>query len=196
MLNVHQSLLCKSSEFFKRVMKPEWATLREDPNIIDLSDDATDVVSLYVLWLYYDDVRLKLSVPDDKSPANLSLESEKVFVPLASAYVFGEKVMDSRFKNALVFKLLEAITAFGWCPGPAPAIIVYEGTTEGSPMRRLLSDIVACNAQVQPGWVSYIKDSPRELLADALIAMADRRSLKAGRHYRESTASYLEKEQN
>lgn len=194
-LSVHQSLLCKSSEFFKRVLKPECAMWREDPNTIDLPDDPVDAVLLYTRWLYHE-VLMELCAPEDQSDASRSFKSEKIFLSLATAYVFGETVMDPRFKNAVVLKFLEAIDVFNWLPGPTCAAIVYGGTAEGSSMRRLLSDIVACDARSHSSWVTEIKEYPRELLNDALIAMAEKRCLYEGCHYKEITTSYLKKESN
>lgn len=52
-LYIHQDVLSRNSEFFKRVVKPEWAELREDPDTIDMGPMHTaEEVKSYAHWLY------------------------------------------------------------------------------------------------------------------------------------------------
>jgi hypothetical protein len=46
-------VLSRNSEFFQRVIKPEWAALREDPDIIDMGPvHSAAEVACYAHWLY------------------------------------------------------------------------------------------------------------------------------------------------
>ena len=193
-LQVHKGLLCKSSEFFKRAMKSEWAGLRGEPDTIDLSGDCTETVLLYVQWLYTKEIQLQVSVPNGCSDAKRSAAAEKMYIPLSTAYVFGEKIMDISFKNAIVSKVVDTYSVVNWSPGPVPATVVYEGTTAGSPMRRLLSYLVAFYGTNHPSWISYFNGYPRELLVDALTAMSTVRCVMPGHGYHGLPADYLERE--
>jgi len=174
-------------------MKPEWASLREDPNTIDLSGDSTDVVLLYVRWLYSEEVQVEISKLDLDHEARCSA-AEKAYIALSSAYVFGEKILDTKFKNAVLLKIHKTNEVFEWSPGPIPAAIVYEGTTEGSPLRRLFADMIVCDASDDPSWAAYFKDYPRELLVDALTAMS---AVRYRVDYRgHLKRNYLEKEES
>jgi hypothetical protein len=52
-LQIHQDVLARNSEYFKRVIKPEWAALREHPDIIDMGPTHTaEEVKCYAHWLY------------------------------------------------------------------------------------------------------------------------------------------------
>ncbi|KAL5376691.1 hypothetical protein PMIN06_012041 [Paraphaeosphaeria minitans] len=91
-LSVHQGVLCKSSEFFKCMMEPEWAASRDSPNIIELPDETFETVSDYVKWLYAGRMPLTLYKADaDGKGEKVAEEAEKVFVLLAEAYALGEK---------------------------------------------------------------------------------------------------------
>lgn len=52
-LQIHQDVLSRNSEFFKRIIKPEWAELRDDPDTIDMGPThSADEVRSYAHWLY------------------------------------------------------------------------------------------------------------------------------------------------
>ncbi|KAH7095108.1 hypothetical protein FB567DRAFT_586438 [Paraphoma chrysanthemicola] len=100
-VRVHEGILYKLSEYFKRAMKPEWKNSRSDPDTIDLSEDSKDAVSLYVKWLYSSHVSLP---PLNKAPKDgLNwLKYEEICTLLAASYVFGERIIDVRFKNSIL----------------------------------------------------------------------------------------------
>ncbi|KAF2827467.1 hypothetical protein CC86DRAFT_211483 [Ophiobolus disseminans] len=174
-------------------MKPEWTSLREDPNTIDLSGDDTDAVLLYVQWLYTDKIQVGISNLKDTTRASRSAESEKVYPAIISAYIFGGKIMDNRFKNAIVLKVLEAKEVFECCPSPSTAAFLYEGTTASSPLRRLFIDFIVHAALGYDVWAANFKEYHQELLFDVLTEMAKARSPPYQRKYRNSER-YLEQE--
>jgi hypothetical protein len=52
-IHIHQNVLSRNSEYFKRVIKPEWAELRDDPDIVDMGPThSADEVKAYAHWLY------------------------------------------------------------------------------------------------------------------------------------------------
>jgi hypothetical protein len=66
-----------------------------------------------------------------------------------------------------------------WAPGPEYGPIIFKGTLEGSPARRLLSDIIANGAwnvsqksytsgEASVGWTKMMGAYPHEVLADAM----------------------------
>jgi hypothetical protein len=173
-------------------MKPEWDELRSDPGIIDMSMDSTEVVVLYVQWLYHARICVELVNPEDGTDASRSAEATKVYDMLAAAYVFGEKIMDPIFKNQITLKFMAADTVFNWCPGPNAATIVYEGTSAGSQMRRLISDMIAHAGSNHPSWEENFDNYPRETLVDIIKAMVRSRKAPQERMYRNRTKNYLE----
>jgi hypothetical protein len=153
-------------------MKPEWTDTQAGPNVIDLSDDPVDAVSDYIKWWYYDTIPNKQYEAVADTREEKAEEAEKVFVALAKSYVFGEKIIDVRYKNAVLQTLFTAQKSFHWSMGPESVKIVYEGTLPKSPLRRLIADTVAYSAyddsSAGTGWMQFFDMYPREALVDAL----------------------------
>jgi hypothetical protein len=63
-VNDHQCVLTKPSEFFKRIMKPEWASMRTDAYTVDMSDDTVEDVAIYVRWLYFNNLLATTPFPE------------------------------------------------------------------------------------------------------------------------------------
>jgi hypothetical protein len=196
-LNTHRGVLCKSSCFFERAMKPEWTELREQPDVIDLPDDSVQTVSDYVKWLYSNNMPIRLYNGKD-TREKAAEEAEKVFVMLAEAYVFGEKIVDTKYKNVVVRTVLAAIQSSGWYLGLTSIHIIYKGTPPTSPLRRLVADTVAFHSYDDSGeangWMDDFDGYPREALVDAMKATVKARSRPEHDTYR-CIDAYLEKEQ-
>ncbi|EAT80612.2 hypothetical protein SNOG_12200 [Parastagonospora nodorum SN15] len=175
-LEVHftgESLLGKSSEFFKRAMKPEWASLREDPDTIDLTDELSGPVLLYVRWLYSGELQVDIPAFRKGGAEENRTASEQAYKKLASAYLFGEMVMDVSFKNAIIPKFIETKTRFKIPTHPYIVDELYSGTTDSSPIRRLLADIIACGCDPrEPTWAEYLKAIPHQAVIDSMMALA------------------------
>ncbi|KAH4475077.1 hypothetical protein HBH88_231400 [Parastagonospora nodorum] len=172
-INVHQGLLGKSSEFFKRAMKPEWASLREDPDTIDLTDELSGPVLLYVRWLYSGELQVDIPAFRKGGAEENRTASEQAYKKLASAYLFGEMVMDVSFKNAIIPKFIETKTRFKIPTHPYIVDELYSGTTDSSPIRRLLADIIACGCDPrEPTWAEYLKAIPHQAVIDSMMALA------------------------
>lgn len=191
--------MCKSSEFFKRATKPEWADLRENPDIIDLTDDTVRPVSDYIRWLYSSIMPFELYKAEDKdSREKKAEEAEKVFILLAEAYVFGEKIDDAKYKNAVMKTVLAAKESSEWNMGPESVNIVYKGTPSGSPLRRLISESIAHLAYDDSdkgvGWITFFDAYSKEALMDAIKAMARIRRTVGYSSDMNLLKSYLEKE--
>jgi hypothetical protein len=156
-------------------MKPEWTNMQAGPNMIDLPDDPVDVVSDYIKWLYYDTIPDKQYEAVANTHEERAEEAEKVFVVLAEAYVFGEKIVDMKYKNAVLQTMFTAQKAFRWNMGPESVKIVYEGTPPQSPLRRLIAENVAYiahdDSKESVGWMQFFKKYPEDAKADMLQSM-------------------------
>ncbi|KAF2993354.1 hypothetical protein E8E13_001164 [Curvularia kusanoi] len=183
-------------------MKPEWAEHREQRNAIELLDDDTESVSDYIKWLYGGTIVRKLyPKSEEDSREKKAEEAEKVFVSLARAYVLGEKIIDVKYKNAVVRAVVVAMTDSDWSMGPESVGLVYSGTPPGSPLRRLIVEnfarIAHDDSEEGVRWMTFIDEYPREALADALKATVKMRHKVKEQHRSDLTAveSYLENEQ-
>ncbi|PSN62885.1 hypothetical protein BS50DRAFT_577772 [Corynespora cassiicola Philippines] len=173
---VHEDALCDRSEFFRSAMKPEWASQRADSRTVDLPEDDPEAFSLYRTWLYTG----KLPVlPEHASGAPSPPggdPSEESYHVLAYAYVLGERLMDVEFKNAIADAYV--LYARGAAPGKRhypsneEIRIIYEGTTEACPLRKLLVDIWYCRGKAE--WIEQDPDAqelPKEFLLEVVKAL-------------------------
>lgn len=87
-------------------MKQEWTRLKDKPSVIDLPDECTETVKIYIEWLYLDKNPIKRHKKGKEMQAG---DSEKIYVLLAKAYVFGEKIIDPKYKNEMLINIGEAL---------------------------------------------------------------------------------------
>lgn len=137
---VHESLLCKDSPFFTSASKKEWREGQE--RRIALPDDYSLVIDLYLQWVYSGKIFSR------KSPSEEQGEVEKVmeFSLLIGSFLFGEKVQNGDFKDAVIDALIHSVSKpdnKGNRRYPTEGTVdrAYQGTPEGSPLRRLLLDM-------------------------------------------------------
>lgn len=135
--------MCSSSDFFKTRLKPEWS--REDAAHITLTHHEPNAFNLYVNWLYAHDTSTESAGAEDED--ELHGEDWKT---LAGAYVVGEEVLDSAFKDvvmdALRAKLVGKKGATIWTSMPQMIQLIYEGTPTNAPARRFLVDVYCFHA--------------------------------------------------
>lgn len=149
-------------------MKPEWASMRPDPRIIELPEDDPEAFSLYRTWLYSG--KLAILPDDSQNPADPESVPE-AFQTLAYAYVLGERLMDTPFKNAIadVYVLYARGNppARRYYPSHEEIRVLYDGTHEGSAIRQLLVDIWFCRGKLE--WLERDKNLPSEFLVGVLM---------------------------
>ncbi|OQN95406.1 hypothetical protein B0A48_18592 [Cryoendolithus antarcticus] len=136
---VHEKLLCLNSSFFTSAVKNEWNSGQH--HRIPLPDDIPLVADLYIQWLYANKI-FSQQLPEEEG------EEGKEFGLLVDGFLFGEKIQDGHFKNALIDALIQSVRALDlsgtpWRPIKRWVDQAYKGTTNGSPLRRLLVDLHA-----------------------------------------------------
>ncbi|KAF2814823.1 uncharacterized protein BDZ99DRAFT_549035 [Mytilinidion resinicola] len=154
---IHEELICTHSNFFKNAMKPEWAEMRSDPRSVHLTDDDAEHL-----------------------PVRVDEKSSEEYDQLAKAYVLGEKIMDDGFqqgifdaiiaKSAVLVQVGEGRTRY--MPDFKAIQIIYEGTPEGFPARRLVVDFYSWEAS--ESWFENltVNPYPADFLFDAMIRLA------------------------
>ncbi|EAT80614.2 hypothetical protein HBI56_203440 [Parastagonospora nodorum] len=179
-LKIHHAVLVRSSEYFKRVLKHEWASLRSDPDTLDMGPTHTaSDIKTYCNWLYSGTIPTRNF--DDEDGA----KSDYIFIDLASAYAFGEQIMDQSYKRCALETLAGVQIGAPDYPCAEAFVIVYDGTPEGSPARRMLVDMYAYGAVDSKCWASAFEALPKEALVDVLRAMVRVRRENTGRPWRE-----------
>ena len=189
--HIHEDAICDRSSFFSTAMKPEWASLRPNPRLIDLPDDDAAAFALYQQYIYSRQLPI---LPDDLEEDSAQTEG---YHTLAYAYVLGERLMDTEFKNSVASAYV--LYARGTAPGKRAypsneeIRILYEGTGEKSPIRRLLVDIWCCRGKHE--WMDQDSDLPKDFLVEVTRALLRARpSLEnLSRPWKNEHAQYHEK---
>ncbi|KAH7138018.1 hypothetical protein B0J11DRAFT_513407 [Dendryphion nanum] len=189
---VHQHAICAASPFFANAMKPEWASSRPDPRTITLPEDDPAAFSIYMSYLYAKELPIlnESTASQPTTPEGKYRDIDNGYHNLAYAYVLGERLMDPAFKNAII----DAYVLYARGSPPAKRCypsneeirILYEGTHEDSPIRKLLIDIWTARGKWE--WVQMDPDLPNEFLMEVTKGLLKSRegsdgggSLRGGR---------------
>ena len=133
-------------------------------------------MNLYFQYLYSGKAHIDWTTNTDDLPKNNLLPE---YVTLAHLYVFGEKVGDIRFKNAVVrsiiWRMENGIGNIHYYPIAEAVDIVYKGTTPECKLRKLFVDNFIAKATDK--WIdSDLENNNHEFLCDLSRAMLRDRS--------------------
>jgi hypothetical protein len=143
----HESFLTSRSEFFRRAMNGNWT--EAESRVVVLSEDEPAIFAIYLNLVYTGQL-----VTMRKTEEELASSERQVFInqltseyrDIFRVYVLAEKLQDKGAKNAA---LAAAVSVTGlrnsvnnWLVPTAEIVnLVYKGTPEGSPGRRLVIDM-------------------------------------------------------
>ena len=133
---VHKTLLCKSSDYFKAQLKPEWSGTP-----VKAPHDSQSAFNIYVNWLYSSKITTTATSTSNEEQHHAEWKA------LAESYVVGEVLLDIPFKDSVIDALRAKIQSTSghtiWSCGGDLIKIIYSGTSESSPARMLLADVYA-----------------------------------------------------
>lgn len=130
---VHESVICRTSPFFKAAIAHDWNEAKE--KCVPLSQDMPDVFLIYLQWAYWDRV---YCTPPLLHGGNY--EATSVFQNfLVLAYMLGDKLLDINFQDAVIDILID------FCMRNnqyliRQAALAFENTPGESPIRTLIID--------------------------------------------------------
>lgn len=170
---IHEALLRSKSVFFDAALKKCWRE-GEEGRVLLPEDEAT-TFGIYQSFLYTQ----KLPIRQAHEHINLGeSENQPEYLELAKLYVFGEKIQDASFKNAVIV----AFTKRMWeieakrnrlYPMTKVVDIIYKGTMPGSCARKLMVDVHIMSGR--PQWITAISDdNNKEFLMDLCRALLER----------------------
>lgn len=161
-VQVHQGILCKSSDFFKNALKPEWAAQKVDPHTLVLPDHTLEDADLYARWLYSEDLIVGADAFKDETKAN------GLFRTLINAYTYSEKTLDSAYNKAVYKVLVKALTELNVLPGRRLIKVLYEESSPGCLARSLVTNFIAHGIRftTESKWHKEVQGYPREALVD------------------------------
>jgi hypothetical protein len=156
------------SEFFKAALKKEW--IEGQTRTITLLEKCPEVLAHYMSFTYSKDLSTK------SIPYNEQSDFDHSYQLLATLYVYGERFINPTIQKAVIkeiFRLIdvEDISGSSWAPSADEVNIIYRGTLENSPARRLMIDLHLSRGH--KGWICE-KLEPA-FLVDLAKAFYDRR---------------------
>lgn len=141
-LVTHGHRLAASSEFFRTALKRDWK--EGQTRVVRLPEDDIGTVRYYL-----DFVLSGMLISHKVKCASDMWQKDNLVVVhrLCVLYVFGERVLDSVLRNAIVKELLRLAllpedNCTAWVPGWGSGKVIYGGTPAGSPMRRFMVDLL------------------------------------------------------
>ncbi|KAK5133256.1 hypothetical protein LTR08_007990 [Meristemomyces frigidus] len=138
---VNEKLIRGSSDFFNSAMKREWR--QGCKRVVDLPDHNCEIFNLYVNWLYSG--RLPVQHIEE---SNLMNNNDKQYHNLFKAYVLGDALLDSDFKDAVVDAIVNEMHIqhqgnVYFFPVRQIRTFLYNSTTSASKLRQLLVQRIA-----------------------------------------------------
>ena len=131
--SVHKKLICDHSPFFDNAINGEFKEAKKQH--IDLPEDTKEVFETYLTWIYRDII----ASPYTTNESGTSAPGEELDL-LVDSYIFGDKVQDMDFADAIMDVLIERIWG-GHCWNLLFSTKAYECTTPQSPLRRFVVDV-------------------------------------------------------
>ena len=163
-------------------MKSEWAA---GGFSIKLPHHLPEAFNLFVNWLYMHSLPIKRD--DDEA----HMEHHVEWNCLVAAYVLGEELLDTDFKDTVIDVLCaKTRSPLGhtiWLGSGRRTATIYSGTPEDSVARRFLRDVFVSHAAAVD-IVIISRDARKEFLVDVLVFMADRRKIESLARFEESTS--------
>ncbi|KJX93365.1 hypothetical protein TI39_contig4330g00003 [Zymoseptoria brevis] len=159
---VHETLIKKSHDFFRVAMDKKWKEGQRRE--IELPNDDPEVIGSFVQWMYTDNITV---IPTYEMKLE---ESNKQYVQLAHMYVFGEKIQNIAFQNAVLSAILMARDGKAGneravrSPIKEAVKIIYDGTLPGSNARKLMAFI-----HVEGGKADWLGKDAKEHHPDFLF---------------------------
>lgn len=192
---IYSSTLTTRSLFFRKALSGPWKEAEE--RVVHLPEDNVKTFGLYLHYIYNNEFAC-ISNPSD----NQYSKTERV--TLAQLYVLCEKLQDPKSKNCIIKASSDSICKIrsngNWnIPESAVIEILYKGTFQGAPVRRMLVDIFAQGVPSNFATADWTNKYPGEFLQDLAVSLMTTFDLDVRRAAplpREGkVVAYLEKEE-
>lgn len=129
---IHKELLCHHSSFFRATFQGSF--IEASSGNVELPDDDVEVFKIFESWLYTGSVGLMSNVAGHQ-PSKL-----------VKLYILADKIEIPAIQKETLETLRErAVRNLDLCD-PDTIHLAFENTPPGSPLRRLLVDVFAYNA--------------------------------------------------
>ncbi|KAJ4321862.1 hypothetical protein N0V94_002695 [Neodidymelliopsis sp. IMI 364377] len=189
---VHGDLICARSDFFAKAMNDRWKEAKD--RTVPLPDDESEIFSLYLRLLYASNITPTISHHADclqtnelpVKPSGSGVDNKDAthdaYTSLSKLYVLAEKLIDNTTKELVLAAISaharEMLSQDLICIPPIESIqMIYEGTPEGSPVRRLITQIFTDNG-CPSSLTTEADDIPKDFLYELSISLISTRPIK------------------
>jgi hypothetical protein len=148
-LLAHADYIAFSSDFVKAALKKEW--LEGQTRTVPLPVESYEDMTTYLRYIYSSQLPCQLDVHklSQQPTADDNETIQNAYTTLAEFYILGHRLMDDAVRNAAVTEIHymfvrcfhRLFSGSLYTPGPPSIDIIYNGTLEGDPARRLMIDI-------------------------------------------------------
>jgi len=182
----HESFLTSRSEFFRRAMNGRWA--EAESRVVMLPADEPQYFALYLNFVYTGQLNTMGKSKEELATLELSEAMKHIkqeYQDLFRLYILAEKLQDVAAKNAALtaaISVTELKSAGGNWDIPTLEVVnsVYKCTLEGSPARRLLTDMYSTLPPIKLLRLSRRTFPHEEFISDLAIALRTTCPLKEG----------------
>jgi hypothetical protein len=148
-LLAHADYIAFSSACFKAALRKEW--LEGQTRTVPLPVESYEDMTTYLRYIYSAQLPCRLDVHQlNQQPTAGDNETiQSAYTALSEFYVLGHRLMDDAVRKAAVTEihymfvrcLHRLFSGSLYTPGPGSIDIIWNGTLEGDPARRLIIDI-------------------------------------------------------
>lgn len=152
---------------------------------VALPEDRLEIVMAYVEWLHR-------STLMEESADEGRKYSDATWLKLIRMYVFGDKIQDTKFLNAVLMCVLEDLDKSNTCPHEVDIRLAYKSTRPGSSLRRLF--VAAWAAGAKDHWFEAEEELPEEFMRDLAMQLIRNRGKASRSYWVEQKDAWLEQE--
>ncbi|KAF2851135.1 hypothetical protein T440DRAFT_375303, partial [Plenodomus tracheiphilus IPT5] len=135
-----------------------------------------EVFQLYSQWLYTNRIAVQVHPSMKTNEKGVEEDTEKVSLShLFRSYLLGETLADSTYQTAVIRTLIRWVRKEDTYPANLLICSVYQGTTKGSPLRKLLVDFWVWEASAEWLTDSLVEDTCAEFAQNIISALVKQR---------------------
>ena len=132
---LHHDAVCSKSKFFRAACSERW--LEGQERIVRLPEAKPVAFQEYCRWIYYGQVADGTCTMTSSNIEKLG-ETQR----LIDLYLLGDQLDDTQLRNQANIKLFKSLQNANTMPSIAQMELVWDSTTRGSSLRKLLVDVV------------------------------------------------------
>lgn len=137
---VHEVIIRTESPFFEAVLSKEWKKSKE--RVVRLPEQYPEAFDIYARWIYSGKLIIsKIDIQDNEAYIILTGN-------LSRAYILGDVLQDTDFKDAVIDGLFEIIESRNYVH-VGQTKFLFNNTLKESPIRRMLVDWVVIEGDLQ-----------------------------------------------